>query len=213
MVKVGEEDLRIRGRFHGHGGDHATYAHCTQYREDLPVALGRGFGDAPSSPSTSIPLGHLPVAGSSLPCRVLWRGATFFSAGSQARPLSSRDAACSHGCRSQPSVRPATRAGIGPACSRATAAPPPGPPVPSAPDGTASALSNRCAPARSKSSTPTKGSRQTDLPTRQGSPCPDREPPTTSDEDRCYMVALSFKLQRPEQFCKESSCIPLANQL
>jgi len=59
MVKVGEEDLRIRCRFHGHGGDHATYAHCTQYREDLPVALGRGFGDAPSSPSTSIPLGHL----------------------------------------------------------------------------------------------------------------------------------------------------------
>ena len=129
MVKVGEEDLRIRGRFHGHGGDHATYAHCTQYREDLPVALGRGFGDAPSSPSTSIPLGHLRRDAALIQKNKPFRsdGAQPFykgfpsltvrfrvafcvverlvSAGSQARPRSSRDAACSHGCRSEPSVR------------------------------------------------------------------------------------------------------------
>ena len=58
-IEVGEEDLRIRGRLDGHGGDHATQAHRAQDGEDLPVAFGRGFADTPPQPSPSLALGHL----------------------------------------------------------------------------------------------------------------------------------------------------------
>jgi hypothetical protein len=59
VIEVGEEDLRIRRRLDRHRGDHAAHAHRAQDGEDLPVAFGRGFGDAPPAPGPSIALGHL----------------------------------------------------------------------------------------------------------------------------------------------------------
>ncbi len=59
VIEIGKEDFRVGGGLDGHGGDHAAQAHRTQDGEDLPVAFGRRFDNAPASKRTSVALGHL----------------------------------------------------------------------------------------------------------------------------------------------------------
>jgi len=67
LIQIGEEYLPIRGRFDGHGGDHAARADGAQNGEDFPSAVGGGFMNARASRTARVtgPL-HPPGA---LPCR------------------------------------------------------------------------------------------------------------------------------------------------
>ena len=54
MLDIGQENLRVSGRFYGHGGDDAVKTHGPQDGHDFPVAAGRGFMNAPTSESARI---------------------------------------------------------------------------------------------------------------------------------------------------------------
>jgi len=54
MLDVGQENLRVGGRFDGHSCDHAAKAHRAQDGHDLPVTAGRRFVDALAAERTRI---------------------------------------------------------------------------------------------------------------------------------------------------------------